>query len=63
MRVAAFSMRSNTNDRMRVAAFITKTVRSIDKCSVCSYRSLAYITRTFQSAKALQEATVMKRFG
>jgi len=25
--------------------------------------SLAYITRTFQSAKALQEATVMKRFG
>ena len=26
-------------------------------------RSLAYITRTFQSAKALQEATVMKRFG
>jgi len=26
-------------------------------------RSLACITRTFQSAKALQEATVMKRFG
>jgi len=40
-----------------------QSVKTIICAAILTLRSLAYITRTFQSAKALQEATVMKRFG